>query len=192
MIKAVIFDCFGVLVTNGHQALDEVFRPTPQQWSEISRIGHQADLGKYSVGQVAQMYAKLLGRTTEEVMEVFAGKPVNKPLLELIAQLKSSGYKIGFLSNISRGYLDDYFQKGERQLFDSWVLSNEVGLIKPDVRIYHLAANQLGLEPKNCLFIDDMSINVVGAQQAGMQAYQYKGLDDLKAHLANLNVELAS
>jgi putative hydrolase of the HAD superfamily len=54
------------------------------------------------------------------------------------------------------------------KLFDAVVLSGQVGFGKPDLRIYLLAAEQLGLVPEECVFVDDLSPNVHGAVTAGM------------------------
>ena len=53
-------------------------------------------------------------------------------------------------------------------LFDVVVTSGEVGMAKPDRRIYLLTAERLGLAPADCVFVDDLAVNVRGAAAAGM------------------------
>ena len=76
------------------------------------------------------------------------------------------------------------------RLFDDIVCSAEVGMAKPEPAIYVLAAERLGLEPRECVFVDDLDTNVEAARQVGMQAVLFskdKG-DDLRAQLATLGV----
>jgi HAD superfamily hydrolase (TIGR01509 family) len=55
------------------------------------------------------------------------------------------------------------------ELFDSVVLSSEVGMIKPHPEIYELTARRLQLLTRECLMIDDMAANIEGAQAVGME-----------------------
>jgi epoxide hydrolase-like predicted phosphatase len=79
---------------------------------------------------------------------------------------------------------------GLHHLFDDIVCSAEVGMAKPEPAIYTLAAERLGLEPSECVFVDDLDTNVEAARQVGMHAVLFrvdKG-DDLRAQLAALGV----
>jgi FMN phosphatase YigB (HAD superfamily) len=62
-------------------------------------------------------------------------------------------------------------------LFDAVVLSGQVGFGKPDVRIYLLTAERLGLTPEECVFVDDMVSNVRGAVRAGMVGVHHRDVD---------------
>ena len=73
-----------------------------------------------------------------------------------------------------------FVEKPEVEYFDSIVLSSDVGLMKPDVRIYELSASQLGVEPAECVFVDDLQKNVDGAINAGMQAIKYDSFDQFR------------
>ena len=63
-------------------------------------------------------------------------------------------------------------------------VSGEVGMIKPDPRIYEAHAASYALEPAATLFIDDSAKNVAGAKAAGWQAVLYEGADKLSRDLA--------
>jgi epoxide hydrolase-like predicted phosphatase len=56
------------------------------------------------------------------------------------------------------------------ELFDVVIDSSEVGMRKPDPRIFHLALEALGVEPGRSVFLDDYPGNVVAAQSVGMHA----------------------
>lgn len=62
----------------------------------------------------------------------------------------------------------------ELSLFSSVILSNEVGLLKPDPTIFELALNQLDVPPEQALFVDDLAENVVGGTAVGLSGYAHK------------------
>ena len=95
------------------------------------------------------------------------------PNIDLIRRLRPA-YKTSVLSNADNtlaGYLGDL---GVAELFDDIVVSGDVGLAKPDVALYALAAQRLGLPPAECVFIDDLERNIDGAREAGMQAVYFR------------------
>jgi putative hydrolase of the HAD superfamily len=67
--------------------------------------------------------------------------------------------------------------------FDEVVCSAEVGMIKPSPDIYKLTAAKLGVDPSECVFIDDHRSFVEAAEGVGMQGIVYKDLSDLKMNL---------
>jgi hypothetical protein len=69
--------------------------------------------------------------------------------------------------------------------------SARVGLAKPDVRIFHLAAERLGVPASACVFTDDLAHNVEGARAAGMRAFQFQDAAHLESELRALGVEWA-
>jgi putative hydrolase of the HAD superfamily len=64
------------------------------------------------------------------------------------------------------------------------VISAEVGLMKPDPRIYRLAAESVGLETTEVLFVDDFIENVEGAKAVGMQAIHFADPETAQRQLA--------
>ena len=88
-----------------------------------------------------------------------------------VRQLKSSGkYKIGMLSNVGFGFFNKFFSESEqKELFDEVVLSSDVGMAKPEAMIFELIAQRLGVNPSQCIMIDDTALNVEVAGNVGMQ-----------------------
>jgi putative hydrolase of the HAD superfamily len=90
--------------------------------------------------------------------------------VKLLPKLKKQGFKLYFLSNfpidifeeIKTGY---YFFK----YFDGGVISSEVKFSKPDRRIYEILIEKYSLIPEECLFIDDIELNVKAAEATGMK-----------------------
>ena len=105
-----------------------------------------------------------------------------RPMLAAVGVARKHGLRTALLSNADR--LGD---SGDdiADLFDAVVLSGQVGFGKPDVRIYLLTAERLGLTPEECVFVDDMVSNVRGAARAGMVGVHHR---DVGTTLAELNV----
>ena len=60
------------------------------------------------------------------------------------------------------------------EAFDGVVVSSDVHMIKPDIRICQYLLEKYGLQPQECLFIDDREENVEGARTAGMEAVVFQ------------------
>jgi len=103
--------------------------------------------------------AGLLGR-------MFAASALEAVMLDLIRSLRQAGLKTALLSN-SWG-AGDYPRHLFPGLFDVVVISAEVGMRKPEERIFRHAAALLGLEPQECVFIDDLEANVAAAEAVGL------------------------
>src|SRR5690606_10713487 len=110
----------------------------------------------------------------------------NQAIFEYIRQLRTN-YKIGLLSNVGDTFLDTLITDKERnELFDTVVLSSSVGMIKPSVEIYHHTAQRLGVEPDECVMIDDIPKNVEGANNAGMQGVLFTSNHQLEMDIRSL------
>jgi glucose-1-phosphatase len=72
--------------------------------------------------------------------------------------------------------------------FDGLVYSHQVGVRKPDRRIFDHCLSLAGCPASECLFIDDLPANIAGAQAAGWQGLVYREGDDLRFRLAALGI----
>ena len=176
MIKAIIFDCFGVLLGNAYKIhLTEVEKTDPDRAKEIRGINHASDMGILTREESAKYISELFGIDTEDFLaEQNEVEVPNVPLLEYIATLKSR-FKVGMLSNISsRERLSIRFAPGQLDAaFDTIVASGDEGYVKPQPEIYRIAATRLGVEPHECVMIDDIAEFCEGAKAVGMQAIQF-------------------
>jgi HAD superfamily hydrolase (TIGR01509 family) len=69
-------------------------------------------------------------------------------------------------------------------LFDGMVVSGEIGMVKPDPAIYLHLLERFDLRAEETLFIDDSTINVAGAETAGLNAIHYRSAFQLRSELA--------
>ncbi|MFF0816521.1 HAD-IA family hydrolase [Rhodococcus sp. NPDC003318] len=90
-------------------------------------------------------------------------------LTAYVAELRSRGVRTALLSNDPGGPGGEPLRRlGDGRFVDEVVLSGDVGVAKPDSRIYRHAAAQLDLDPGQCVFVDDLAVNVRGAVAVGM------------------------
>jgi epoxide hydrolase-like predicted phosphatase len=96
---------------------------------------------------------------------MFAGSMLDLVMVEVFRQLHTTGVPTGLLSNSwgDHGYPRELFP----EMFDAVVISSEVGMRKPEERIFVHAAELLGLPPRECVFIDDIEANIKAAEQVG-------------------------
>lgn len=189
MIKAIIFDCFNVLIADAtHRALADMDQLDPEKRQEFSAVTHAVDKGIISDQEAALEQARLMGMSVEAFVKLRnEGEVRNDRLIKFIETLKG-GFKLGMVSNInSRERLDSRFLPGQLdQLFDTVVPSGEVGYIKPQPEIFELAADRLGVDPTECVFIDDIAEFCEGARQVGMQAIQFISNEQVETDLNTL------
>ena len=94
---------------------------------------------------------------------------------ELAAELKEAGYKIYLLSNASAAQHRYWPLVPVSKLFDGKLISCDVKVVKPMWEIYHLFTDKFGLDPEECLFIDDATNNVAAAIACGWKGIVFHG-----------------
>lgn len=198
MLKAVIFDVGGVLIRTQNWA-------GRQKWAArlgmeamafenfvfSGESGRQAQLGQKTNTEHWRWLGDYFGLTEPETKQMrrdfFSGDVMNLPLIEHIQRLRRAGYRTGLLSNINdnarRLWSEDFPLIHH---FDGVVISAEVGLMKPDPRIYHLAAQKVGVTPSAALFVDDFVENVATARAIGMQAIHFTNPETAHQQIAAL------
>lgn len=170
--KAVIFDCFGVLYIDKRQNMLQSLPPSVAV--ELHDIFQQGNYGLLSREEYVKAATSLTGQTAEEFVAASAGGyRLNEELIAKVRELKKS-YKVGLLSNIGRGWIEDFFNEHQlHDLFDAVVLSGEEGVAKPHPQIYELASERLGVKLSECVMIDDVQENCAGADAVGMKSIYY-------------------
>lgn len=183
MIKAIIFDCFGVLTTDGWEPYcRHYFSAQKDKLKRAKNYEKELNLGHIRYDEFLQSVASLAEVSVYEAKRFIDDNTKNKQLFSLIRSLKTN-YKIGLLSNAGANWLEELFNTDEISLFDDIVLSCEVGLTKPDIKIYQLCVSRLGIEPAESILIDNSARYCEGAKKAGLKALQYESYDDLIAQL---------
>ena len=180
MIKAVIFDCFGVVIADVlERALAEIRTRDPQMAEEMADVISAANHGIIEVPEARGRIAAMMGLTAEEYHEqIVKGNQKDERLLAYILQLRNT-YKTAMLSNVGKGSLEKRFVNGElERCFDVVVSSGDIGYAKPEPQAYEIVAERLGVRLDECFFTDDREEYVEAARRLGMQAVQYRSFDE--------------
>lgn len=106
-------------------------------------------------------------------------KPDSK-MVVLKRILKENGFKLAMVSNINRRHFG-YAQSKYPEVFsdfDYLALSFDLGVIKPNLKMYNVPARHLGVKPEECFLIDDMKTNIDAFKRWGGVGYHYDVVDD--------------
>lgn len=196
-VKAVIFDYGEVLC----------YRPTPEEIARLASFFNlsidqfpalwERNRGAYDRGDLTpQIYwsafakdagIELAPERLQEIhdLDMLMWTHVNSPMIAWAHQLRSSGMKIGLLSNMHPEMVV-YSRKHFSWLsdFDFVTFSGEVRLIKPDPAIYQHTLRGLGVMAEEALFLDDRDVNIRAAQELGMYALRFESIEQLRGELS--------
>lgn len=201
MLRAIIFDFGGVIlrtVDRSHRrAWDKRLNLAPGTVEELffnSPAGQRAQRGAVSEAEQWRIVGgdlKLSDAELTQLQEDFwAGDALNDEVVGVIQALRPR-YRVGLLSNamsgLRRSLAEDYQLDSH---FDAIIISAEIGVMKPDPRIYRHALRALGCEPGEALFVDDLPANVTGAREAGLNALHFTPQTHLRQALQSFGVLL--
>lgn len=187
MIKAVVFDCFGVL----YPVVSDVYYERHiadfnYDTNLLNELNTKIDLGLINGQEFFKGIEDATGIPANQAAKEFNEiKVLDEGMIDLVKSLKSK-YQVALLSNAGEGELDCLKRDNISGLFETITASYEVGVVKPDKKIFMLCAKSLKCNPADCLFIDDGIKNVEGAKQAGMSSIQFKNTEQLKADLKQI------
>jgi len=188
VIKALIFDFDGTLSNrqkNAYGIFDHYLRPF---FRDLDEVGYEAvlqDMMYYDCNGTIPVHIRLipfLDRYGEYLPEDFEEKFVpyyyenmyrfavfKKETADVLKKLRAS-YKLGLLSNgDSRSQHNKIIQVEAEQYFDEVIVSGDLGIHKPDRRIFDIMAKRLGVKNEECIMVGDVfSTDITGAFHADM------------------------
>jgi epoxide hydrolase-like predicted phosphatase len=130
-------------------------------------------------------FAELLGLAESDglIDRLFGGLGPDEAMIGAVRAARAGGIKTGLISN-SWGL--GIYDRAPVDLFDEAVISGDVGLHKPQPKIYTMACERLGVEPEDCVFVDDLRENITGAEAVGMTAILHRDSAATVARLEEL------
>jgi epoxide hydrolase-like predicted phosphatase len=202
VVRAVVFDIGGVLELPTATDLDgrweRRLRLRPGEFFERLRrsgLGRAANLGRVSETEFGRALGGLYGldqaATTElldDLCDWYVGE-LNAEMTDYFRRLRPR-YRTAILSTAAAGgRREEQARYGFDEMADVVVYSYEVGIDKPDQRIYQLTCERLDVQPSEAVFLDDLETNVVAAREVGMRALLFQStaqaITDVEACLAD-------
>jgi FMN phosphatase YigB (HAD superfamily) len=194
MIKAIIFDLGKVIIpfdfARGYSAIAGLCSYDAR---EIPGRLLRTDLvRRFETGQIApQEFVDELSRILDikvdyaEFCRMWSSIFLPETLIpESMVEGLHRNWKVLLLSNTNAIHFDMIRESyGLLRHFDDFILSYEVGALKPAPRIYREAIARAGCLPEQCFFTDDIADYVAGAKKEGMDAVQFHSLEQLQQEL---------
>ena len=194
MIRACLFDMGNVLFHFSHDRMcAQMGSLCGWSGAEVRRLLFDADMlceferGRLSEEAFHRKFETAVGRAVDFEGLRFAGSDIfqlNESIVPVIERLKRGGVRLVLLSNTSKPHFDflneRYDLLGE---FDDFVVSYEVGAMKPEPEIFEAALSRIGCEPGECFYTDDIPAYVAQGRAFGLQAEVYTDTPALVGHL---------
>jgi len=107
-------------------------------------------------------------------------------MIEIAKKLKKN-YKLALLSNQIEDWLEEKIKKHQLdKIFDVIVASYKEKIPKPDIEIFKITVERLGIQPEACVYIDDLEKNISPAKELGMKPILFKNIEQMKKELQEL------
>ena len=201
MISAVIFDFGGVITSSPFEAFAhyeqqhglpaDIIRRTnaanhhDNAWAKFERA--EIDLETFDALFLDESRALGAAVPGRDVVKLLKGE-IRTEMVEALRRIKQS-FKTGCITNNlpanAMGSTDGraLYVAEVMVLFDHVIESAKIGLRKPDPRIYTMMTDHLGVDPKACVYLDDLGVNLKPARDLGMRTIKVTGAAQALAEL---------
>jgi epoxide hydrolase-like predicted phosphatase len=194
-VRALVWDMGGVLVRNMDPSVrGRLAEPYGMSYMDLenlffgNEVSAKASLGLAHEDDMWEFVRQKLNIPSENLPEFiktyWSCDKFDEELFAFSMRLRPR-YQVALLSN---AYWETRASLARRfphfyDMFDVTIFSAEVGLVKPDARIYRLTLEKLGVEPEEAVFVDDFIENVEGALAVGMKAIHFKNSQQIQQAL---------
>lgn len=202
--KAVIWDFGGVITSSPFEAFNkfeldnnlpkDIIRtinsenPDDNAWAKFER--NDIDINEFDTLFSKEADKKGFQISGKQVVKLLSGD-IRKPMVDFLLSLKEN-YKLGCITNNIQNSKDDkvnHLNQASQvmKIFDHIIESSRVGLRKPDPKIYYMSCEALGVRPEECIYLDDLGINLKPARKIGMTTIKVidpnDAIDEVKKYL---------
>jgi len=202
--KAVIWDFGGVITSSPFEAFNkfeldnnlpkDIIRtinsenPDDNAWAKFER--NDIDINEFDTLFSKEADKKGFQISGKQVVKLLSGD-IRKPMVDFLLSLKEN-YKLGCITNNIQNSKDDkvnHLNQASQvmKIFDHIIESSKVGLRKPDPKIYYMSCDALGVRPEECIYLDDLGINLKPARKIGMTTIKVidpnDAIDEVKKYL---------
>lgn len=184
-IRAVFFDYFGVLSSDRYWNLVKEDKHVHGSFSQLSS---DVNSGKMTWTGFVLKLSELTGKPVEQIHELYKSERIDPEMIAFADALHGK-YITGLVTNAHHEFFDPLVESAHlRTVFDGITISSRVGVAKPNPEIFLSACKQVGVEPEEVVFIDDIARNCDGAIAVGMRSIVFEDLPRLKLQLATIGI----
>ncbi len=151
--------------------IDRYYKPEENELSALP-------LKKVNIEYYLELWFNLYTKVTK----------ISSDMALIVERLHQGGYVVSLMSNTYDIYARSNDLRGFYEIFDHVFLSNEIGLIKPDMDKYKHVLNKLEAKPKNCVFIDDKLRNLIPAHKLGIIVIKFESFEKFNHQLNELGI----
>jgi epoxide hydrolase-like predicted phosphatase len=195
-IRAVFFDFGGVIMRTEYQSprqkLAERFN---MDYDEMDKAVFGSDSARRaSLGEITEdaHWSAVLKRFKQPASEMqvfrnnfFGGDVIDHNLVEYIRSLRGK-FHTGLISNAWSGLRDFITKENLIDLFDTVIISAEIGVVKPSARIYEAALEQAKVGASEAVFVDDVQVNIEACEKIGMKGILFNDPEESLSRLKHL------
>ena len=201
MIKAICFDLDGVYFLNGKSNFIKALTKLGVVEDEAKRVFLKSDQmnKKYKLGKMTDeeywSWAinewKLHLTVPKIIYLLIEGYETNERAVEYVKKVRGAGYKTVICSNNFPARVNGLQKRFEfLNDFDAKIFSYEVGIDKPNKKIFKELIAKSGVRAEELFYSDDDESKMIGAKELGINTFLYTDFDALIMHLENLGVKI--
>lgn len=195
-IQVVFFDFGGVIQRTEFQApRQRLAQRLGMEYEDIDTIvfnsptAKQATVGEIPAQKHWEAVAKRLKVNKKDIAaiesEFFAGDVIDHDIVEYLRSLRPR-FRTGLISNAWSDMRDYLVRKKLDEVFDTLTISAEVGVAKPEARIYRTALEQAQVKAGEAVFVDDVPVNIEACEALGMKGVLFKEPQEAMKQLKKL------
>jgi 2-haloacid dehalogenase len=199
-IKAIIFDFGNVLLEWDPRYVYQRYFPNDpdgmesflkevnfMEWNALQDQGRSFKEGVAVLSSEFPHYSHLIQAYHDHWVDSLGDSIAGT--VEIMKELKQAGYPLYGLSNWSAETFPRAREKHEFfDLLDDFVISGEVGHVKPHPEIFQIVLDRIGRQAHECLFIDDALANIQQAQRMGFAIVHFESPEQLRTRLVELKL----
>lgn len=183
MIKAIIFDYFGVICSDEYWRLVKEDKNLGGSFHDLSNA---VNAGTIPWQEFIDIVAQKTSIEPDRVKVLFETAQINPQLLAYITKLKDT-HQIGLLTNGHFEFLEPRIKQMHLdRIFDVIVISSRIGMIKPNTEIYTHILDKMGIKAVEAVLVDDIERNVSAARTVGMKAILYENFEQMRQEIEKI------
>ena len=173
-IACIFFDCFGVILDEVAPIWMSERFPEEKAAELLSTLIRSGDLGLIREREIFEKLGELSGEDPADVRRAWAFEPrQRRDVIDMIKSLRGR-YKTVLLSNALENIVENNLGEELGEMFDDVIISNRIGMAKPDANIFEYAVKKAGVPAGRCLFTDDNPVNVAAAEKSGINGIVFR------------------